>query len=478
MTVTSEDNITIQHGNGVSDTFNFTFPIFEGTNLEVYVYDNTQTSVTASDLLTITTDYTVTISTTTEGGSVTCVALPTADEDILIKRVLPYTQETDIGINVNFPETDIENEFDKSRMIDIQLKESLEKCIKISDVYTGAADFTLPTPEASTVVGWDSTGLAMANYTSTDLDQALVTTFGESLVTSSTALVARGVLELDTTDDVEFNDITANDVELEDILISKKLNLSPNSVTIASGAVAYTGANMTLDTQAAAATDDLDTISGGTTGDIVYIRIYANARNVVIKHGTGNIFNPNETDTIIDKTTDTVKLIFRGEHWAIDTKQPIKCALLTHQVSSGTNGGSSTGASWQTRPLTTEVYDYGSIVSLATNQFTLQPGTYKISANQVIISHNGAGNIDSASRIRNITTGATVAIGMPATKDINTAYIPLNNPVPDTIVGIEVATVFELQYWTSTGLSTTGLGDNAGTGEDNVFAFVYIETLN
>ena len=89
------------------------------------------------------------------------------------------------------------------------------------------------------------------------------------------------------------------------------LSGSATALTIASGVVTLTNnsSSYVLDTEGAAATDDLDTISGGQDGQIIYIRLSADARNVVLKHNTGNIWNPQNNnattrDITLDVTTD------------------------------------------------------------------------------------------------------------------------------------------------------------------------------
>src|SRR5688572_5095021 len=64
---------------------------------------------------------------------------------------------------------------------------------------------------------------------------------------------------------------------------------TPTNLTIAAGAVTVNRNWHRIDTEGAAATDDLTTMSGGAAGDIVRIQLVNNARQVVIKHGTGNI---------------------------------------------------------------------------------------------------------------------------------------------------------------------------------------------
>lgn len=80
------------------------------------------------------------------------------------------------------------------------------------------------------------------------------------------------------------------------------------STTIASGVITANYTNVRVDTQSAAATDDLDTIDTCTTGDIIYIRAANSARTVVIKDGTGNI----QTDGSVDFSLDNANDIWHG----------------------------------------------------------------------------------------------------------------------------------------------------------------------
>ena len=55
-------------------------------------------------------------------------------------------------------------------------------------------------------------------------------------------------------------------------------------------------------------------------------------------------------------------------------------AIIADQKSQGTDGGASTGGTWHTRDLNTELADPDGIVSISSNQFTLQAGSYFIEA--------------------------------------------------------------------------------------------------
>lgn len=84
------------------------------------------------------------------------------------------------------------------------------------------------------------------------------------------------------------------------------------SRTIASGAITIqdpSSESVIIDTEAAAATDDLDTINGPTfEGKTIAIRTLANSRDVVVKHNVGNIRLNGSADFTLDGVADTLTL--------------------------------------------------------------------------------------------------------------------------------------------------------------------------
>jgi hypothetical protein len=103
--------------------------------------------------------------------------------------------------------------------------------------------------------------------------------------------------------------------EVNNFTVNGKFNTNVVSQTISSGAIAYTCGHIILDTEGSAATDDLDTISGGTVGDRVVLRISDSSRNVVIKDGTGNIQLFDNRDILLDFLIDSIELIYDGANW-------------------------------------------------------------------------------------------------------------------------------------------------------------------
>ena len=79
-------------------------------------------------------------------------------------------------------------------------------------------------------------------------------------------------------------------------------------LTIAGGIITVTNAYHDVDTEASAATDDLDTINGGIDGMRVVLRANNNGRTVVVKDATGNINCAG--DFSLNNVQDTIELIY------------------------------------------------------------------------------------------------------------------------------------------------------------------------
>lgn len=89
------------------------------------------------------------------------------------------------------------------------------------------------------------------------------------------------------------------------------------TLTIAAGAVAVTLNSHKLETEAAVASDDLDTVTGGTSGQIVFVRAANDAHSIVLKHGTGNLICPYASDVTLAEDDDLVLLFKAGTSWIV-----------------------------------------------------------------------------------------------------------------------------------------------------------------
>jgi len=110
------------------------------------------------------------------------------------------------------------------------------------------------------------------------------------------------------------------------------------TLTIATGVVTITnvGSNYLIDTEGAAASDDLDTINGFNDGEKITIGIVADARNVVLRHNVGNIWIPAAANITLDLTTDKIELTYSSvlAKWVV-TNMAYRYAFLASKASPG-----------------------------------------------------------------------------------------------------------------------------------------------
>ena len=137
--------------------------------------------------------------------------------------------------------------------------------------------------------------------------------------------------------------------------------------------------------------------------------------------------------------------------------QPIfsSYAIIEEQQAHDANSGTFTQDAWQTRLLNTEVADPASIVSLSSNQFTLQAGTYllKWSAPARDLTHH-------QTRIYNSTDSSVVRYGSSEYSNTLDAPTTSTGVARVTIAG---AKAFELQHYGHNTTATTGFGVGANS---------------
>lgn len=164
MTVSNQTNKIQYTGDGVTTVFSFPFKIFEEGDLKVYLVDSSNVFT----LQTITTHYTVSIS-SGEGGSVTMVTAPTSSYELLIIRELDLTQPTDIPRESNIPEKSLEDAYDRSVMISQQLDEKTDRTVRFSETSTLDTEITDDLTSAANktiVINTAGTGLELGPTTS------------------------------------------------------------------------------------------------------------------------------------------------------------------------------------------------------------------------------------------------------------------------------------------------------------------------
>jgi hypothetical protein len=157
-------------------------------------------------------------------------------------------------------------------------------------------------------------------------DRLLVLSGGDSTSTGSNIIVhgnthatqandirfrSGGSDELLYDDSASLWDFQANDIiTTGDVTCSKIITPQGASLTISGGVITATNSWHRVDTEAAASTDNLDTINGFTDGMQLYLRAVSSSTTVVLKDGTGNLVLAG--DFSLDSGDDIIHLIYDG----------------------------------------------------------------------------------------------------------------------------------------------------------------------
>lgn len=144
-------------------------------------------------------------------------------------------------------------------------------------------------------------------------------------------------------------------------------------------------------------------------------------------------------------------------------------ARLADVKGTTTQGGTFTSGAWRTRDITTEETDPDGIVSISSNQFTLQAGTYHIFASCCAV---GVDNHNC--RIYNITDSATLLTGFANKNQEENVSDYAHVRGQFTISGTKV---FELQHRCQTTVSDHGFGAYANWN-NNVYSTIEILKRN
>ena len=140
-------------------------------------------------------------------------------------------------------------------------------------------------------------------------------------------------------------------------------------------------------------------------------------------------------------------------------------AIISDTKASNVNGGTFTSGAWRTRDLNTENADPDNIVSISSNQFTLQAGSYLIKFQSTGYHVNR-----HITRLRDITNSATKGYGILVYSNTSNSTSGISHGMAR--VTISGATVYEIQHACQTTKSTNGMGlntyiDTSGSYTDN-----------
>jgi len=167
----------------------------------------------------------------------------------------------------------------------------------------------------------------------------------------------------------------------------------------------------------------------------------------------GTIVNADVADVAASKLTGALPAIDGSALTGLSGGLYSSVAIITDQKASGTTSGTFTSGAWRTRDLNTEISDDDGIVSIASNQFTLQAGTYTI---EWLCPSNSSAR--SRSKVKNITDTADVGYGLSSHGYDDQAYA-----LGYAQVTISSAKAFEVQHYCQTTKDGNGFGIEGGS---------------
>lgn len=170
--------------------------------------------------------------------------------------------------------------------------------------------------------------------------------------------------------------------------------------------------------------------------------------------------------TLSNVTSDHYLNVVESKDAVFLNAAPIqKTMIISHEETSGTNGGTFTAGAWQTRPLNTIEGDT-ELATLSSNQFTLKRGIFDIAwgANALRVDLH-------RTRLRDITN--SISYQGRNSKSTSTQEVASSS---EGFARIEIFedTTFELQHRCSTTLAGAGFGQACSFGENERYAEVKI----
>lgn len=422
MTIASENNSIVYTGNGATVAFSFPYAFQAKADLVVI---ETVIATGVQAIKALTTDYTISGTTDGQGfypsgGTVTALAAPASTVQWRIYRDPARTQSIDLVENDPLPAEVLEGAYDRAAMWAQRIYELVTRSLRQPEGDSVAIDF-LPSKvdRASKYAAYDADGDPIAAAGSADATP--ISVFMATVTDDTTAAAARITLDA-----------------------SQKIS------SMTAETAPAVGDNVGLDDVSAAAERKMT---------------LANLFKVITSFTT---VDPAPTDTlVINDASDTNNA---KNVTVTDLAGRTPWAKLTYEQTSGTGGGTTTGAAWTIYPLT-ENSDVDGIVTVAANVFTLGAGSYRIMAQAVFTLTNAT--LRAALRLRNTSDAVTAAVGMVGMSSDTSSDATIVT-LPESLVTIAATKNFELQYYVNTAQATTGLGSAITSGENELYGWLTI----
>lgn len=229
---------------------------------------------------------------------------------------------------------------------------------------------------------------------------------------------------------------------------------SGGELTIATGEITVTNTRHTIDTESDASSDDLDTINGGIGGQLLTLSIADDARDVVIKSGTGNIVNPSSLDITLTSTDQRAHFEYDGTNWIfLNIKLPGDVVQVQNTL-------------YSTRTSTTSVIAIDNSIPQSSEglQVFTQAITPKDSNNKLIIDvitnvcNDGATRYITTALFQDSTSSAIASTTLPAVNNGASINSTLKHYMT---AGTTSSTTFKVRFGTNAG--TAYINGNSST---------------
>jgi hypothetical protein len=193
MTLTTETARMDYVGTGSTGPFSYSFRIFDALDLEV----TTRSSAGVETTLVYPTDYTVTGVRNRAGGTITLTTALAVGETLTIRRVMAFTQPTDLrNLGAFLPEV-LEDQFDRVVMITQQLEDGIERSMRFPvSVDPDAVSAVLPAPSPNLILGWNAAGTALENFPLASSDNVVLPGGGRTVPTLTNYLANNVVFNI------------------------------------------------------------------------------------------------------------------------------------------------------------------------------------------------------------------------------------------------------------------------------------------
>lgn len=320
----------VYNGNGSTTTFAIPFPIIETASTEVQVWLRDESALPVTDTLqTITTDYTLTGA---GPDNVEMNVAPTANQKLLIRRILPLTQNVEYTGTNAFPADSHELALDRIVAQVQQVNERIDRCPTVLPSSPLTLPLSLPEPEADKFISWNSSGTALENKASTS------STGGGTIINSGGSSTDNAVPKWVGTagDDIQNTGVIIDDSNnvsgIGNLSISGNLSLSGGNALI-TGALSATGYTKNIVAKTASytatVTDDVILCSGGTititlpsasgiAGKIYTIKkTDTSGSNLVTIDGDAAETIDGDATYVLDQQNQFVTIISNGTNWNI-----------------------------------------------------------------------------------------------------------------------------------------------------------------